>query len=109
MQRHVLATNESALGVINGKVAWTAPEGVPLRPELDPEFVAAVEREGLGELRVLVGQARRVGLARGQAAIGEVAVSELALGLIGRGGEPAAAATEETEPERRRASALSGQ
>ena len=42
MQRHVLATNESALGVINGKVAWTAPEGVPLRPELDPEFVAAV-------------------------------------------------------------------
>lgn len=42
MQRHVLATNESALGVRNGKVAWTAPEGVPLRPELDPEFVAAV-------------------------------------------------------------------
>ena len=42
MQRQVLAANESELGILNGKVAWTAPEGVPLRPEQDVEFVTAI-------------------------------------------------------------------
>ncbi len=42
MQRQVLAANESELGILSGRVAWTAPEGVPLRPEQDAEFVAAI-------------------------------------------------------------------
>ncbi|HOQ54055.1 MAG TPA: HAMP domain-containing sensor histidine kinase [Micropruina sp.] len=42
MQRHVLAANESHLGIRGGTLAWTAAEGVPLRPEQDAEFLAAV-------------------------------------------------------------------
>lgn len=42
MQRQVLAGNESELGIIEGRIAWTAPEGVAFRPEQDPDFVVAV-------------------------------------------------------------------
>ncbi|MFT4225426.1 sensor histidine kinase [Micropruina sp.] len=42
MQSQVLAANESELGIVNGKVVWTAPEGVTFRPEQDPEFVNTV-------------------------------------------------------------------
>lgn len=42
MQRQVLAANESELGIVGGKVVWTAPEGVSFRPERDPAFVGTV-------------------------------------------------------------------
>ncbi|MFT4217107.1 MAG: HAMP domain-containing sensor histidine kinase [Micropruina sp.] len=42
MQRQVLAANESELGIVAGKVVWTAPEGIAFRPERDPDFVNAV-------------------------------------------------------------------
>ena len=42
MQQHVLASNESELGIVDGKVVWTAPEGVTFRPEADVDFVTTV-------------------------------------------------------------------
>ncbi|MFT4295602.1 MAG: HAMP domain-containing sensor histidine kinase [Micropruina sp.] len=42
MQRQVLASNESELGIVGGKVVWTAPEGVRFRPEQDAAFVDTV-------------------------------------------------------------------
>lgn len=42
MQRKVLAANESELGILNGRVGLINPEDVQLRPERDPEFVAAI-------------------------------------------------------------------
>lgn len=42
MQRHVLASNESELGIVDGKIAWTAPEGIAFRPEADVDFVTTV-------------------------------------------------------------------
>ncbi|HRA06304.1 MAG TPA: HAMP domain-containing sensor histidine kinase, partial [Propionicimonas sp.] len=42
VQRSVLATNEGALGVVDGKLAWAAQDNVPLRLEDDAEFTAAV-------------------------------------------------------------------
>lgn len=42
MQRHVLASNEGELGIVEGNIVWTAPEGVTFRPEVDVDFVTTV-------------------------------------------------------------------
>lgn len=42
MQRQALAAHESELGIVGGRIAWTAPEGVTFRPERDPDFVNTV-------------------------------------------------------------------
>lgn len=40
LQRTALGPTEGELGVVDGKLRWTAPEGVQLRPELDDELMA---------------------------------------------------------------------
>jgi signal transduction histidine kinase len=42
VQRSVLASSEGVLGVVDGRVEWSAQSAVPFRPEHDPDFVAAV-------------------------------------------------------------------
>ncbi len=42
VQRSVLAPSEGVLGVVDGRVRWTAQEGGELRPEKDPEFSQAM-------------------------------------------------------------------
>ena len=42
MQRQVLAANEGELGIVGGKIVWTAPDGITFRPERDPDFVNTV-------------------------------------------------------------------
>lgn len=42
MQRVVHAPSEGSFAVVDGRIRWTAPDGVLLRPEADPELVAAV-------------------------------------------------------------------
>lgn len=48
MQRTVLPPTEGLFAILDGRIRWTAQEAVPLRPEDDPELVAAML--GLGEL-----------------------------------------------------------
>ena len=40
LARTVLAPSEGILGYVDGQIRWTAPEGVVLRPEQDPGFIA---------------------------------------------------------------------
>lgn len=40
LERNVLAMNEGQVGVVAGKIRWTAAEGVTLRPENDAEMMA---------------------------------------------------------------------
>lgn len=42
VQRSVLAADEGVLGIVAGRVRWSAQQNVPLRLEDDPEFVAAM-------------------------------------------------------------------
>ncbi len=42
MQRVVHAPSEGSFAIVGDTIRWTAPEGVLLRPEDDPELVAAV-------------------------------------------------------------------
>lgn len=41
MQRAVLPPSEGSFAVVGDRIEWTAQTGVPLRPEEDPELVAA--------------------------------------------------------------------
>lgn len=40
LQRTVLAPTEGFLGYVDGQLRWLAPDGVPLRPEDDPQLLA---------------------------------------------------------------------
>ena len=42
VQRSVLALSEGILGIVDGRVRWTAQAGVTFRPEHDAEFTAAM-------------------------------------------------------------------
>lgn len=42
MQRAVLAPTEGSFAIVDGRIRWTAQPGVILRPEEDPQLVAAV-------------------------------------------------------------------
>ena len=42
VQRSVLAQSEGILGIVDGRVLWTAQAGVTFRPEHDAEFTAAM-------------------------------------------------------------------
>ena len=42
VQRSVLASNEGVLGIVDGRVQWTAQTAVPFRPEHDQDFVTAM-------------------------------------------------------------------
>ncbi|MGC3953857.1 MAG: HAMP domain-containing sensor histidine kinase [Propionicimonas sp.] len=54
MERAVHPPAESSFAIYSGKIRWTAPDGVLLRPEEDPELVAAVLPLASGE-RVVQG------------------------------------------------------
>ena len=42
IQQRVMADADGVLGVVSSEIVWTAPDGVPVRPEDDPELVAAL-------------------------------------------------------------------
>ncbi len=42
IQQRVLASADGVLGVVSSQVVWTAPDGVLVRPESDPELLAHV-------------------------------------------------------------------
>lgn len=42
VQRSVLASHEGVLGIVDGRVQWTAQTAVPFRPERDEGFIAAM-------------------------------------------------------------------
>ena len=44
MQRTVPASTSGMVGLVSGKIDWTAPRSVLVRPELDPGLVARLER-----------------------------------------------------------------
>ena len=46
MQSTVPASTGGMVGLVSGKVQWTAPPSVLIRPERDPELVARLERVG---------------------------------------------------------------
>ena len=46
MQRTVPASTSGMVGLVSGKVQWTAPPSVLVRPERDPELVARLQRVG---------------------------------------------------------------
>lgn len=46
MQRTVPASTSGMVGLVSGKVRWTAPSSVLVRPERDPDLVALLERVG---------------------------------------------------------------
>jgi two-component system, OmpR family, sensor kinase len=46
MQRTVPASTSGMVGLVSGRVHWTAPPSVLVRPERDPDLVARLERVG---------------------------------------------------------------
>ena len=53
MQRAVHPPSEGSFAIVGDRIRWTAPDGVLLRPEEDPELVAAVLPLASGDLVML--------------------------------------------------------